>query len=771
MNHFRIFILLITLMGAGIAQAQRFPGSGGSGGFGSRSGGGSSKPGLLVRDTSEIYYFHSGNPNEIHPFSDSLLGNLQQYDPIRKQPFDYANLGNPGSAHRPLFYQPTFRRGFDAGLHQFDLYRLTTADVRYYKLTQAYTQAAYTQGATQADAQTDVVFSRNFADGLNLSLEHHRINNAGAYDNQKALNAATAFGLWYHNKYGNYDGFFSFTTNSMEQQDNGGIAPSADSLLTDPFRLDVNLANSNTRHAHREYAYSQYFYLNKILSSEAKKRRTGRKQKREKERAKRKAERLRLKRLAKDSTLRDSSLLDSLPHPDSLKSNTPNDSLSQNPDLRSDKKKVEGGPKIQGDKRPASGKNPQRRPARAPSSPPPSSPPVSPPSVQRDSRGANTDTVPEGRLFTLYHQFLWQTDSYKFSALPADSLFFGGFWIDNRGLRHFLETKKLQNTVKLQTFKLRQTKPDSTGRRRAAQSDLLEVGLVHAFHIIGQEPLKTERLNDLFLTGSFHFSPNDRIRIRTYGHLGIGANTGDFRLSGDLFFNLKKIGNLRLEAANQLSTPPLLPRQFYVTEQQIWKNDFNKTLETSLMGTYSLASLHLAIGGQYHLVDNLIYFDSTGIAQQNGGVLSVFQLTLRKDFHLGLLHSENWIGFQQSTSDVLRLPKLYSKHSLYLEGKIFKKNMLTRIGADARLTTGYAPYGYQPLTGQFYLQAGQSLPFTPLVDVFLNLKVKTFRFFFKVENLLPFASGKYYFQTAGYPLPFGYGNGGLRFGINWRLVD
>ena len=102
---------------------------------------------------------------------------------------------------------------------------------------------------------------------------------------------------------------------------------------------------------------------------------------------------------------------------------------------------------------------------------------------------------------------------------------------------------------------------------------------------------------------------------------------------------------------------------------------------------------------------------------------------------------------------------------------LFKKAMLTRFGFDARLTTGYSPYNYHPLIGQFFLQNEQSLSFTPLIDVFLNFKVKTFRFFFKVESLMPYLTERYYFQTASYPLPYGWGNGGVRFGVNWRLVD
>ncbi|MBI5914934.1 MAG: hypothetical protein HY842_06120 [Bacteroidetes bacterium] len=714
MRQFLCYILLvISVLSAEKTYAQRPGGSlfgggagGGTGGFpgsGSARGGGN---GNLTLDTSDIYFFYADQPNQVFPFSDSLLGNLHQYDPIRQQAYDFASLGNLGSASRPLFFQPAWRRGFDVGLHQFDLYQLTTADVRYYKITQAYTQAGYSQGPTQGDALFNLQFSRNFANGLNLSLEHRRISNTGAYDFQKAANSAVAAGLWFHQKNGRYDGYFSYVGNAAEQENNGGAAEDLTLGLIPAFQVDVQLSSANTRYANRELAYTQYFYLN-----------GGRKKV-------------------------GSSAVDSLPlrggqsGPVNLQ-----DSLS----------------------------------VQSPSPPQVDSLPNPKSEIRNPKSQAPNPSIPQSfnpsRSFTVYHQIAWQSASYKFSDTSPDSAFYGDFLVDRRGLRHLLETKKLENTFKLQTFKLKpQTASDATGRALSAESDLLEVGLVHSIHFVQQEPVDTSAIHHLFLTARLNFSPGERLRIQSYAHLGVGANAGDFRLSGELFLNLKKIGNLRLDVVNQLYSTSLLHNRFYVTQKEIWKNSFDKTLETSLSGTYSLPQIHFSAGGQYHLLSNLVYFDSAGRPRQSGA-FSILQLTVRKDFHLGPLHLENWAGLQQTTSDVLPLPQLYSKHSLYLEGKIFKKVMLTKIGVDARLASAYTPPTYQPLTGQFQLQTAQALPFTPLLDAFLSFKVKTFRFFFKIENLLAYPMQTYFYQTASYPLPFGFENGGVRFGVSWRLVD
>ncbi len=753
MRHIWFKILLVAgLAGLSVQAFAQFGGNrgGGSGGFGSigniagggRGGGGGGAQRLTL-DTSEIYFFFADDPNLVFPFGDSLLSSLHQYDPIRQRELDFASLGNLGSAARPLFFQPTWRRGFDVGLHQFDIYQMQTSDVRYYKITQAYTQAGYSQGPTQADALFDIKFSRNFADGLNLSLEHRRINNAGAYDFQKATNSDVAFGLWYHNPYGNYDGFFSFVTNSVSQQNNGGAAETLTDTLVPPYQVLINLETSDTRYANKEVAYTQYFYLNRIFSDASQQRRADRKAEREADK-----ERQRQAKIdAKNALTQDSTTLDSLKNAAPAKS--PRDNQQAPPGQR----------------------QPRIGPAQQP--PAPGQRPAIPDSLRTSRPPVNVQpaTINDQRVFTLYHQIAWRTESYKFSDTSPDSTFYGDFLVDSRGLRHYLERRKLENTFKLQTFKLRQQeRGDTTGRALPLESDLLEVGLVHSVNFLDMEPVDTQAIHNLFLTGRLNFSPGERLRVQTYAHLGVGANAGDFRLSGELFLNFKKIGNLRLEAVNQLYTPSLMAHRFYISEKEIWKNNFAKTLETSLSGTYSLPFLHFSVTGQYHLLNNLVYFGTDGLPRQ-AGAFSILQLMARKDFHFGPIHLENWAALQQTTSSVLPLPDFYSKHSLYFEKKIFKKVMLTKIGLDARLATGYRPPGYQPLTGQFYLQNEQTLDFTPLLDAFLSFRVKTFRFFFKIENLLTFPTETYYYQTAGYPLPFGLSNGGMRLGVNWRLVD
>ncbi len=215
-------------------------------------------------DTSKIYYFFVDAPQRIFPFADSTLADFQQYDPARRRTLDYATLGQLGSAHQPLVFEAADRRGFDLGQHQFDLYHTTGNELPYYKLERPYTDLSYYQQGEQADSYFKAKFSRNFADGINYTLDYQRLSMIGRlnqYPNQNTRNTALTTGLWYHSANERYDGFLSFAANTIEQEDNGGLEqePAVEGAFDSPSSAEVFLANGQTRHAHRELMYTHYY--------------------------------------------------------------------------------------------------------------------------------------------------------------------------------------------------------------------------------------------------------------------------------------------------------------------------------------------------------------------------------------------------------------------------------------------------------------------------------------------------------------------------------
>ena len=602
------------------------------------------------RDTFGVFTFYAENPNLERPFADSLLsGYYHQYDPVRARDLDYMSLGNLGSAAQPVLYTPRFRRGFDVGLHQYDIYFTRSTEMPYRRLRKPYTNVAYMQLGDQADTYFTGEFSRNFADGVNLSLDYKRISligNQNHFPNQNSRNTAIALGLWFHGKNDRYDGFLSFAANTIEQQDNGGLAsePSSTGQFSTPSSAQVFLNNAQTRHSHREFSYTHYYKFGGVE--------------------------------------------------DSIKGRT--------------------------------------------------------------------------RSYTVGHQVIYSNSNYRysdpFSALP-DSIvrpYFTDFITDLRGIRLAFGHRKIENSFRLSTFRLQNKQLNAA----QAQKDLIELRLTHTLHSLDFESVDST-LNNLFLSGRIVFNPSERLKVNTYAHLGILDNVGDFRLSGELFLDFKKLGSLEVRATNQLSSPTLIQSRLIVSQREVWKNNFRKTLENSISGTYRIPRFRFAVTGQYHLLNNAVYFDTLGVVRQTSTPISILQLTLQKDFSLGNFHLDNVVSLQEISEEFIPLPSLYGKHSLYYAGKWFKV-LNVRLGFDLRYNNTYfAPY-YNPLTGQFQQQNDQQVEFYPGLDAFFAMRVTRFRAFVKWENLLnTLNQEEIFYQTAYYAQWLG----GLRFGIKWRFVN
>ncbi len=364
------------------------------------------------------------------------------------------------------------------------------------------------------------------------------------------------------------------------------------------------------------------------------------------------------------------------------------------------------------------------------------------------------------------HQAAYKTGEYKsYDKAPADSAFYRQLLTDDRGLRQFIKVRKIENSLKLRFFGFMEK--DTTAN--TGSKNLLEAGVLHAAYQIDQEPIDTN-INNLMLFGKWRFYPFRRMGIHAYAHIPLWDNRGDYYLKGSLLLDLKKAGRFDVTFINQLYSPDLMQNRNFISQVNVWNNDFKKTLSTGLSAKYSLPELNFEIEGKYQLLSKPVYFDTTATPRQLDKAMSIFQLFVKKNIRLGAFHLDNYFIFQKTTENILSLPSFFTANSLYFQGKLFKEAMLLKTGFEARLISTYFAPEYLPLTGRFYMQEKEELPFTPLVDFFLMFKLTKFRFFVKVENLLPYTNKKYYYLTKGYPLPYG-DQGGIRWGLSWQFIN
>lgn len=221
----------------------------------------------FTTDTSDIVFYYADRPSTSYLFTDSLIKRYSvQYDPIRRRDWDYVHLGHLGSPHQPVVFSTINRQGFDIGFHQYDLYQVKPEDLAFYNITRPFTNVNYSQVAEQSNGYIDAQFSRNFAQGVNLSIDYKRINQLGTqtkYANQDVQNTALAFGLAFEGESDKYRAYLALGSNTMRQENNGGLSspPTDVTGFRSPTSATVFLDNAETRHALRELTFTQYFKL------------------------------------------------------------------------------------------------------------------------------------------------------------------------------------------------------------------------------------------------------------------------------------------------------------------------------------------------------------------------------------------------------------------------------------------------------------------------------------------------------------------------------
>ena len=151
------------------------------------------------------------------------------------------------------------------------------------------------------------------------------------------------------------------------------------------------------------------------------------------------------------------------------------------------------------------------------------------------------------------------------------------------------------------------------------------------------------------------------------------------------------------------------------------------------------------------------------------GVENVFiaHLANRNGFYG--LHIDNDIWFTSSPNEGVvkrTFPMLVTKHSIYYERRVFKGALWFSTGFDIRYTyRNNAPY-YDPLLATFTPVYTTSKSY-PMLDFFLNLKVRTVRVFLKVDNISAYFGPKGYYSLYGYPYP----DLSFRVGVKWRFFE
>lgn len=195
-------------------------------------------------------------------------------------------------------------------------------------------------------------------------------------------------------------------------------------------------------------------------------------------------------------------------------------------------------------------------------------------------------------------------------------------------------------------------------------------------------------------------------------------------------------------------------------ESKIKVSAFTKWLEVHAQ--YSLLKDHLYFFNTQNRIDTLFVKPF-----QYSKIIHYFSLEVAKEIKYKKFALDNRIKYQnvQQDNDILNVPQLILRNTLYYTNTVFKKAMLLQTGFTFNYFTKYYADDYNALLGDFYVQNQTKIGAFPMLDFFLNARVRQARIYLKAEHFNSLFGTRDYFNTPNYP----YRDFKIRFGIEWNF--
>lgn len=154
---------------------------------------------------------------------------------------------------------------------------------------------------------------------------------------------------------------------------------------------------------------------------------------------------------------------------------------------------------------------------------------------------------------------------------------------------------------------------------------------------------------------------------------------------------------------------------------------------------------------------------------QYGKTINYLSVKAGREFKVGKFALDNTLLFQQveQSDAVLNVPKFTTRNTLYFSEYFFKKALFLQTGVTLNYFTSYKANDYNPVLGEFYIQNQKEIGDFPMLDFFINAKIRTFRVFLKAEHFNSSFTGYDYYTAPNYP----YRDFMVRFGLIWNFFS
>lgn len=213
-------------------------------------------------------------------------------------------------------------------------------------------------------------------------------------------------------------------------------------------------------------------------------------------------------------------------------------------------------------------------------------------------------------------------------------------------------------------------------------------------------------------------------------------------------------------------------RQAFRSPVMVWSNDYPSTTaqRTKIAPKLPLGKRGYLQGlAEFTQLNSYVYYDQKALPKLAEDPLRYSRFGVEMDLKTWKLrHILQYNHTINSSGDILRMPQHFANYSLALETSIKKDKIKLYTGIDVHWHSKYFGYAFMPVTQQFYLQDQQEIGGFPLMDIFVDFRIRRVNAFVKAHNIFGQVGNlRGYYDTPGYMGQ----RFGIEYGVRWMLFN
>ncbi|MGU3374179.1 putative porin [Chryseobacterium sp. M5A1_1a] len=378
--------------------------------------------------------------------------------------------------------------------------------------------------------------------------------------------------------------------------------------------------------------------------------------------------------------------------------------------------------------------------------------------------------------FSIRHTMSHQGNKYYYNQGALET-----YWYDQPTelVNGFpLTTKKyssnFSNTVSL-VFNNEKFKLDAGVRYQTIKLGIRDVVALNGVPF--PEEIKENRIGAV---GNLQVKLWDKIQLNSFLEFSNGSQFKSF---------LKTTNNLKFEPIKdyfvnaKVNFQSAYPSFNYLLNTSVY-NNFNYYLENAknqsvmeIGGSINLKWFKTEIFANYFRIDNYTYLDNNvkpglGAApKQSESSVNISQIGGDATFSYGKFHLNTRLHFQNvmTNKGLLPLPSFIGRANFFYQTQAFKKAAEIQAGLKVYYFSKFASRDYSPILNEYILPNTDSFSIggQPIVDLYINMKVKKMFFFIEGQQMSTFISNNKAYAFPHYPMY----DFRLNIGIVWYMFN